>query len=72
MTPSLLRQFWCFVEQARVGILRNLDVDDTALKGWLLSHFSATYPLEQSQRSHLETYISSRLMLIREVVGEHH
>jgi len=70
MTPSLLRQFWSFVEQTQVGIL--LSLDDGALQRWLLSHFSDTYPLEQSQRSHLETYIASRLMLIREVVSDRH
>ncbi|ATS17795.1 hypothetical protein L5470_12790 [Synechococcus sp. PCC 6717] len=68
MTPSLLRQFWYFVEQTQVGIL--LSLDDCALQRWLLNHFSDTYPLEQSQRSHLETYISSRLMLIRDMVGD--
>ncbi len=70
MTPSLLRQFWCFVEQTQVGMLLNLD--DGALQGWLLRQFGSLYPLEPSQESHLEKYIASRLLLIREVVGDRH
>ncbi|URR35936.1 hypothetical protein NBE99_02040 [Thermosynechococcus sp. HN-54] len=68
MTPSLLRQFWHFVEHAQVA--RLLSLDDRALQGWLVTQFSHVYPLEHHQRSHLERYISSRLSLIREVVSD--
>ncbi|HIK25234.1 MAG: hypothetical protein P3X23_005425 [Thermosynechococcus sp. Uc] len=68
MTPSLLRQFWHFVEQVQVG--RLLSLDDHALQGWLLAQFSDVYPLEHNQRHHLECYISSRLSLIRDVASD--
>ncbi|BCX12123.1 MAG: hypothetical protein KatS3mg067_1061 [Thermosynechococcus sp.] len=68
MTPSLLRQFWHFVEQAQVG--RLLSMDDHSLQGWLVTQFSDVYPLEHHQRHHLERYISSRLSLIRDVVSD--
>ncbi|HIK36308.1 MULTISPECIES: hypothetical protein [unclassified Thermosynechococcus] len=68
MTPSLLRQFWHFVEQAQVG--RLLSMDDHALQGWLVTQFSDVYPLEHNQRYHLERYISSRLSLIRDVASD--
>lgn len=67
MTPSLLRQFWHFVEQAQVG--RLLSMDDHTLQGWLVTQFSDVYPLEHHQRHHLERYISSRLSLIRDVAS---
>ncbi|MFN4195651.1 MAG: hypothetical protein ACK4HM_07485 [Thermosynechococcus sp.] len=68
MTPSLLRQFWHFVEQAQVG--RLLSMDDHTLQGWLVTQFTDIYPLEYQQRYHLERYISSRLSLIREVASD--
>ncbi len=68
MTPSLLRQFWHFVEQAQVG--QFLSLDDHALQGWLVTQFSDVYPLEHNQRHHLERYISSRLALIRDVASD--
>ncbi|MDG2991424.1 hypothetical protein L3556_10855 [Candidatus Synechococcus calcipolaris G9] len=68
MTPSLLRQFWKFVECTQAAILLNLD--DASLSQWLLAQFNHQQHLEGYQLDHLNSYIDTRLSLIRDMASD--
>ncbi len=65
MPPTLLRQFWNFVEQTQTGIL--LGLDDSALCQWIVGQFSQQQGLDASQLACLERYAASRINLIRDM-----
>jgi hypothetical protein len=65
MSPSLMHRFWVFVEMTQSSILLNLD--DDALRQWLLRHFNAQQSLDHQEVSWLREYIDSRLCLVRDL-----
>lgn len=68
MTPALLRQLWALIEQTQSQIL--LELDDASLVQWLLRHLGAGRSLDRLESAHLNTYIYSRLRLIRDLAEE--
>lgn len=68
MTPKMMRQLWAMVESAQVNML--LQLDDLALVQWLLKQFTAQQPLDEQETNSLNTYINSRLPLIRDTAFE--
>lgn len=65
MPPTLLRQFWNFVEQTQTGIL--LGLDDSTLCQWLVLQFTQQQGLEPSQAACLRDYAATRINLIRDM-----
>ncbi len=65
MPPTLLRQFWNFVEQTQTGIL--LGLDDSALCQWLVVQFTKQHGLEPQQVACLRDYAATRINLIRDM-----
>lgn len=68
MPPTLLRQFWNFVEQTQTGIL--LGLDDSALCQWLVVQFTRQQGLEPSQVACLRDYAAARINLIRDMAQD--
>jgi hypothetical protein len=68
MTPSLLRQLWSLVEATQANILLRLD-DDSLVK-WLSKQLNMRMALNPDETSVLDTYIQSRLTLIRDLAQE--
>jgi hypothetical protein len=68
MPPTMLHQFWAFVEETQATTLLNLD--DATLVGWLIGQFQRQNVLNTEETQHLSTYISGRLPLIRELAEE--
>jgi succinate dehydrogenase flavin-adding protein (antitoxin of CptAB toxin-antitoxin module) len=68
MPPTILHQFWAFIEDTQTTTLLNLD--DATLVGWLIGQFQRQAVLNTEEAQHLNTYISGRLPLIRELAEE--
>lgn len=68
MPPTLLRQFWNFVEHTQTGIL--LGLDDSALCQWLVLQFTKQQGLEPSQVACLRDYAAARINLIRDLAQQ--
>lgn len=68
MTPLMLRQLWAVVESAQTQILLNLD--DSSLVQWLLRQLKAQRSLNPDETHMLNTYIRSKLPLIRDLAEE--
>lgn len=68
MTPSLLRQFWKFVESTQAAIL--LSLDDASLSQWLVAQFNHQQHLDGYQIDHLNSYVGTRLSLIRDMASD--
>lgn len=68
MTPLMLRQLWALVESIQSVVLTNLD--DTSLAQLLVREFKAERSLNQSESDVLNTYIHSRLHLIRDLAQQ--
>lgn len=64
MTPKMMRQLWEVVEATQVTTL--LQFDDSALVQLLLKQFTAEQPIDAQAKCSLNTYIESRLPLIRD------
>lgn len=64
MTPKMMRQFWNLIESTQVSTL--LQLDDLSLVQWLLKQFTAQQLIDDQETSSLNTYINSRLVLIRD------
>jgi len=65
MTPSMLRQVWSLVETTQAS--RLLELDDKHLTHWLLREIREQQTLDHTEAAVLNTYIHSRLPLIRDV-----
>ena len=70
MTPSMMRQFWSLIESTQVSTL--LHFDDSSLVQWLLKQFVAQQAIDDQAVSSLNSYIQSRLPLIRDTAEERH
>ncbi|MBV8883898.1 MAG: hypothetical protein JO235_07840 [Chroococcidiopsidaceae cyanobacterium CP_BM_RX_35] len=68
MTPTTMRQLWTMIESTQVSTL--LQLDDLALVQWLLKQFTAQQVLAEPEISSLNSYINSRLHLIRDTACE--
>ena len=68
MPPTILHQFWAFIEDTQTTTLLNLD--DATLVGWLIGQFQRQTVLNTEETQNLNTYISGRLPLIRELAEE--
>jgi hypothetical protein len=68
MPPTMLHQFWAFIEETQTTTLLNLD--DATLVGWLIGQFQRQNVLNNEETQNLSTYISGRLPLIRELAEE--
>lgn len=68
MTPKMMRQLWTMIESAQANTL--LQLDDLTLVQWLLRQFTAVQALNEQETSLLNTYINSRLPLIRDTAQE--
>ncbi len=68
MTPTILHQFWAFIENTQATTLLNLD--DATLVGWLIGQFQRQTVLNTEETQKLNTYISGRLPLIRELAED--
>jgi hypothetical protein len=68
MPPTLLHQFWTFISETQTAPMLNLD--DAALSRWLLRQFQRQNVLDSEQTKNLNTYITERLPLIRELAQE--
>lgn len=68
MPPMILHQFWAFIEETQTTTLLNLD--DATLVGWLIGQFQRQNALNTEETQNLNTYISGRLPLIRELAQE--
>ncbi|MBE9181169.1 hypothetical protein IQ268_21645 [Oculatella sp. LEGE 06141] len=64
MTPNMMRQFWAVIESIQVNTL--LQVNDSDLVQLLLKQFEARQPIDAQDTNTLNTYIQSRLPLIRD------
>jgi len=68
MTPKTMRQLWAMIESTQVSTL--LQLDDQSLVQWLLKQFTAQQPIDAQEVKSLDTYINSRLPLIRDTALE--
>lgn len=68
MTPKTMRQLWAMIESTQVSTL--LQMDDQSLVQWLLKQFTAQQAIDAQEASSLNTYINSRLPLIRDTALE--
>lgn len=68
MTPRTMRQLWAMIESTQVNTL--LQLDDQSLVQWLLKQFTAQQAIDAQEASSLNTYINSRLPLIRDTALE--
>ena len=68
MPPTILHQFWAFIEDTQTTTLLNLD--DATLVGWLIGQFQRRTVLNTEETQNLNTYIAGRLPLIRELAEE--
>lgn len=64
MTPKIMRQLWAVIESTQVTTL--LQCDDAALVQLLLKQFAAQQVLDAQSTRSLNTYIKSKLPLIRD------
>ncbi|WP_435387574.1 hypothetical protein [Laspinema olomoucense] len=64
----MLRQIWSLIEKTQVNVL--LSLDDASLVQWLLKQFRQEQPLDPDQVNVLNTYLRSRLSLIRDIASE--
>lgn len=64
----MMRQLWAMIESTQVNTL--LQLDDSSLVQWLLKQFTAQQEIDDQETSSLNTYLSSRLPLIRDTAEE--
>lgn len=65
VTAKVMQQLWAIIESTQVSTL--LQFDDTALVKLLLQQLKAKQGLDHtSEESHLNSYIESKLPLIRD------
>lgn len=64
IAPKMMRQLWAVIESTQVNTL--LQFDDAALVQLLLKQFTAQQALNAQETRSLNTYIQSKLPLIRD------
>lgn len=65
MTPNMMRQLWAVIESIQSSTL--LQIDDSALVQLLLKQFTAKQPIDLQAQSNLNSYITAKLPLIRDI-----
>ena len=65
MNITLLRQTWKLIEKTQTSEL--LETNDAELVQKLLHKLDRQQPLENNDRNHLSTYLSSKTALIRDL-----
>ena len=68
VTPNMMRQLWALVESTQVTTL--LQFEDTDLVQFLLKRFRAQQSIDAQDASNLDTYIQSKLPLIRDLAED--
>ena len=68
VTPNMMRQLWALVESTQVTTL--LQFEDTDLVQFLLKRFRAQQTIDAQDVSNLDTYIQSKLPLIRDLAED--
>lgn len=68
MSPNTLRHLWHLIEQTQVNVL--LSMDDRGLVQWLIEQFQKEQSLDPQETNHIKHYLSSRLLLIRDLAHE--
>ncbi len=68
VTPSMMRQLWALVESTQVSTL--LQFEDTDLVQLLLKRFKAQQSIDAQAANSLNTYIESKLPLIRDIAED--
>lgn len=64
ITPKMMQQLWAVIESTQVSTL--LQFDDAALIQLLFKQFTAQQALDAQTTSSLNTYLKSKLPLIRD------
>lgn len=68
VTPNMMRQLWALVESTQVSTL--LQFEDSDLVQFLLKRFKAQQLIDAQDASSLDTYIQSKLPLIRDLAED--
>lgn len=68
VTPNMMRQLWALVESTQVTTL--LQFEDSDLVQFLVKRFRAQQSIDAQDVSHLDTYIQSKLPLIRDLAED--
>lgn len=64
ITPKMMQQLWAVIESTQVSTL--LQFDDAALIQLLFKQFTAQQAIDAQTTSSLNTYLESKLPLIRD------
>jgi succinate dehydrogenase flavin-adding protein (antitoxin of CptAB toxin-antitoxin module) len=68
VTPNMMRQLWALVESTQVTTL--LQFEDRDLVQFLLKRFRAQQSIDAQEVRHLDSYIQSKLPLIRDLAED--
>ncbi len=68
VSPNVMRQLWALVESTQVSTL--LQFEDSDLVQFLLKRFNAQQSIDPQDARHLDTYIQSKLPLIRDIAED--
>jgi hypothetical protein len=68
ITAKMMQQLWAVVESTQANTL--LQFDDSALVQLLLNHFANQQAIDAQTTNSLNTYIHSRLPLIRDIAED--
>lgn len=68
VTPNMMRQLWALVESTQVTTL--LQFEDSDLVQFLVKRFRAQQSIDAQDVSNLDTYIQSKLPLIRDLAED--
>lgn len=68
VTPNMMRQLWALVESTQVSTL--LQFEDSDLVQFLLKRFKAQQLIDAQDTTSLDTYIQSKLPLIRDLAED--
>lgn len=68
VSPNMMRQLWTLVESTQVSTL--LQFEDSDLVQFLLKRFKAQQLIDAQDASNLDTYIQSKLPLIRDLAED--
>ncbi|MBW4583315.1 MAG: hypothetical protein KME42_27425 [Tildeniella nuda ZEHNDER 1965/U140] len=68
VTPNMMRQLWALVESTQVTTL--LQFEDSDLVQFLVKRFRAQQSIDAQDARNLDTYIQSKLPLIRDLAAD--
>jgi hypothetical protein len=68
LSARIMRQLWTIIDSMQVSTL--LQFDDAALVQLLLNQFAAEQSIDAQATHNLNTYLQSRLPLIRDIAEE--